>query len=850
MTKNIYRLLALLCVVSLLLVGAASPASATPWRDKVDPWVLQTAAGGQTEFLVYLTAQADLSAAQALPTKLEKGRYVYQALTTTAERTQGDVIATLNSLGVEYRPYWIANILWVKAGLSTIQLLAERSDVAHLYANPAVRLDAPIVDKSVDTNPNSIEWNISKVRAPDVWALGYTGQGVVIGGQDTGYQWDHPALKNKYRGWDGVSVDHNYNWIDMTYNHSPVPVDPYGHGTHTMGTMVGDDGGSNQIGMAPGAKWIGCRNMDASGIGSPETYIGCYQWFVAPTDLNGEYAEPDLAPDVINNSWGCPPSEGCTDPNVLLAVVQNLVAAGIVTAHSAGNDGYGGCSTVNTPGAIYEESFTVGATDSNDAIADFSSRGPVTVDGSNRTKPDISAPGVNIRSSVPGGGYQGGWDGTSMAGPHVAGLVALLISAEPDLRGKVDQIETRVEQSALHLTDNQCDNLGIPNNVYGWGRIDALKAVRPYGQLELDKVASAPEVTPGDLLTYTLTINHVDAISSTTNLVLTDTIPSGTTLIDASEPYTRDGDVVRWDYSSLAAVGSINAELVVSVDISTTGTIKNDDYAVHSDQIVQVRGVPVSTPVGVLDILELNKVASASSVFPGDFITYTLTVINNHPTITATNVVLTDTLPLNTSFVSATWPYTLTDNGVRWDIPNLVAQGIRSIELVVQVDSSASGNITNSDYAVKSDYVVPVRGQPVVTQLETSAFLEITKSASVSLTFPGSLITYTLTITNNHPSLTTTNLVLTDTLPVGTSFVSSPTPGHVEGDIVRWDIPSLAPQSAQNILLVVKVEMSARELIENADYGVYSDQAAFVAGSPVNTPVGLQLFVPITVKSP
>ena len=182
--------------------------------------------------------------------------------------------------------------------------------------------------------------------------------------------------------------------------------------------------------------------------------------------------------DVINNSWGCLPSEGCTDPNVLLAAVQAVRAAGIVTVHSAGNSG-SACSTVQDPAAIYAESFSVGATDSSDSIAGFSSRGPVTRDGSNRRKPDVSAPGVGVRSSYPGGGYTN-MSGTSMAGPHVAGAVALLISAYPGLAGKVDQIENILEQSAVHLTSSQgCGGdsaTAVPNNVYGWGRIDALAA--------------------------------------------------------------------------------------------------------------------------------------------------------------------------------------------------------------------------------------------------------------------------------------------------------------------------------------------------------------------------------------
>ena len=192
--------------------------------------------------------------------------------------------------------------------------------------------------------------------------------------------------------------------------------------------------------------------------------------------------DPTKAPDVINNSWACPPSEGCTDPNVLLAVVQAVRAAGIVTVHSAGNDGWA-CSTVRDPAAIYAESFSVGATyvtsDNQDNIAAFSSRGPVTIDGSNRRKPDVSAPGVGIRSSYPGGGYTN-MSGTSMAGPHVAGAVALLISAYPGLAGKVDQIENILEQSAVHLTsDEGCGGdsaTAVPNNVYGWGRIDVLAA--------------------------------------------------------------------------------------------------------------------------------------------------------------------------------------------------------------------------------------------------------------------------------------------------------------------------------------------------------------------------------------
>lgn len=487
-------------LIVLLLVSAsgvaAAPASppASPWQDKVDPWVLQTGAHGPTEFLVFLSDQADLRPAAGLPTKTDKGEFVYHTLSQQAERTQGPLRRRLAELGVAYRPFWVANMIWVRGGLDVVQVVAERDDVAHVYANPSVKLDVvqpdAVAEAAGPAQPDAVEWNITKVNAPSVWAAGFGGAGAVIAGQDTGYRWTHNALKSKYRGWNGSTATHDYNWHDAIHPptgsscgaNAQAPCDDQGHGTHTMGTMVGDDGAGNQVGMAPGAKWISCRNMD-QGAGTPATYSECYQWFIAPTNLSNQNPDPSKAPDVINNSWGCPPSEGCTDPNALLTVVQNVVAAGIVTVHSAGNSG-SACSTVSDPAAIYDESFTVGATTNTatDDIASYSSRGPVTIDSSGRMKPDISAPGSGVRSSY----YSSNnayttMSGTSMAGPHVAGLVALLISSNPALKGHVSDIRTIIGQSALHKTTTQgCGGDGpnaVPNNVYGWGRIDAYAAI-------------------------------------------------------------------------------------------------------------------------------------------------------------------------------------------------------------------------------------------------------------------------------------------------------------------------------------------------------------------------------------
>jgi serine protease AprX len=604
--QNISLILVLTFLAGFPISGNRTPFVSTSWQAKVDPWVMESAALGKTEFLVFLSQQANLSWADHLRTKSEKGAYVFARLTETANRTQKKLIGILQAQGVEYRSFWVANMVWVRSDAATLQQIAQLPDVAHIYANPHVRLESPRQDIQPPQSPQSIdtiEWNLTRVDAPEVWAAGYTGQGVVIGGQDTGYQWDHPALKGKYRGWDGAIADHNYNWHDAIHTlggggicgpDSPSPCDDQIHGTHTMGIMVGDDGAGNQIGMAPGARWIGCRNMD-QGVGTPATYSECYQWFIAPTDLNDQNPQPALAPDVINNSWSCPTSEGCTDPNVLRTVVENVRAAGIVTVQAASNLG-SACSTINSPAAIYDASFTVGATGYTDDITYYSSRGPVTVDGSNRMKPDVSAPGDGVRSSIPTNSYAY-LGGTSMAAPLVAGLVALLISAYPGLAGNVDLIEALITQNAVPKTTAQnCGGSGmaVPNNVYGWGRINANQAASN-AALNLRNTPESAFYAPGELITYNLEVSR-DYPSGVTNVVLTDTVPANTTFISATQPYTQNGNVVEWDFPSLGAGETQTVQLVVQAPASGIWTILNQDYGVRSDETaVPIEGVTLRT---------------------------------------------------------------------------------------------------------------------------------------------------------------------------------------------------------------------------------------------------------------
>lgn len=500
MKQNITFIISALFFLAIILPSKLHATS--PWEEKVDALVLlNTRNGGVVEYLVVLNEQADVSAAKSMRTKSEKGAFVFARLRETASRTQAPLLRITRKFQAEAQSFFVVNALLVKGtGINLLRELATHPAVARIEPNPWVKMEQPFPDESEAMEWRSaIEWGIQKIRADQVWAMGYTGQGVVVGGQDTGYEWTHPSIRNQYRGWDGQAADHSYNWHDAIREISPLhndstanasnnpcglnaqaPCDDNNHGTHTMGTMVGDDGQGNQIGVAPGARWVACRNMER-GYGSPSTYIECFEWFLAPTDLGGTNPDPEMAPHVINNSWGCPQMEGCNSSNwaTMEMVVANLKAAGIVVVVSAGNSG-SGCGSVRDPAAIFEQSFSVGATRSNDTIAGFSSRGAVTIDGSNRLKPNVAAPGVGVRSAVRNGNYAA-FSGTSMAGPHVAGLVALLISANPELAGQVDLIEDIIERTAIPMLSSQnCGSFAgsqVPNAVYGFGRVDALAAV-------------------------------------------------------------------------------------------------------------------------------------------------------------------------------------------------------------------------------------------------------------------------------------------------------------------------------------------------------------------------------------
>jgi len=469
--------------------GESPPALPVPDHAKVTEAVWSAAVhSASVEVLVVLQAQADLLHLRPAGTTEAPGSAIYQALWKTAATSQADLRIWLDARKIPYRSFYIVNALLLDADRELLASLAQRPEVARIMTNPRVAMpvEPPPAEDVVPQSVDGIPWGVSRIGAPQVWDLGYRGEGVVVAGQDTGYAWEHPALKAQYRGWDGGTASHDYNWHDAIHEEggscekdSAVPCDDNGHGTHTMGTMVGDDGLGYQIGVAPAARWIGCRNM-LQGVGTPATYAECFEFFMAPYPVGGDpsHGDPDLAPDVINNSWSCPLYEGCDVAHIALLeqVVTAVREAGILVVASAGNRG-SVCGTISEPVGMYDAAFTVGATSSDalDTIAAFSSRGT----GTSLIKPDLAAPGVSVESALPGGRY-GYKSGTSMAAPHVAGAAALLWSALPDLRGQVTTTEILLASSSRAHTSIQCGDAvdAVPNNVYGWGRLDVLAAVQ------------------------------------------------------------------------------------------------------------------------------------------------------------------------------------------------------------------------------------------------------------------------------------------------------------------------------------------------------------------------------------
>ncbi|TDD55350.1 peptidase [Nonomuraea terrae] len=452
-------------IVTAALLLPQAVAQAAPDPAKIDAAVqAQLDQDDKATFWVRMKGDADLSGARRAVTKDAKAEQVFEAKTEHARTSQAGVRKLLDSRDADYTPFWIVNAVRVTAGEKLAAEIAALPEVEGI--EPVRTLSVPKPDAGpAESKVNAVEWNIDRVNAPRVWdELGNRGEGIVVANIDTGVQFDHPDLAASYRGRnpDG-SYTHDYNWFDPAGICSPgAPCDNNGHGTHTMGTMTG----ANGIGVAPGATWIAAKGCEVNTC-TDASLLAAGQWVLAPTDLNGENPRPDLAPHIVNNSWGGDGFDPWYKPTV-----EAWVAAGIFPAFSNGNEGPA-CDTSGSPGQ-YEISYSAGGFDVNNALYARSSKG----EGENgETKPNIAAPGVNVRSSTPGNSYAS-YTGTSMASPHVAATVALIWSGSPGLEGEVAATRPLLDSTAIDVADTGCGGTAQDNNIWGEGRLDTYAAVR------------------------------------------------------------------------------------------------------------------------------------------------------------------------------------------------------------------------------------------------------------------------------------------------------------------------------------------------------------------------------------
>lgn len=410
---------------------------------------------------------------------------VVRALQEKATMTQVNLIARLDELVASgqverYQAFWIGNVIAVSASPKALDEIVMRTDVLQVSPDYEIEGIRPVEENGGEPIISSHEIGLTRIKADSCWGIGITGQGRLVSNIDTGVLGTHEALSARWAGNDPRYAGHpEWAWLDPYTTNWPTPNDVNGHGTHTMGTICGRSESGDTIGVAMDAQWIAAAAIDRGG-GIPRTVsdaIASFQWIADPDENPGTVWD---VPDVCSNSWGVTTSHGYPPcDQTFWSVIDGCEAAGVVVVFAAGNEGASGPSTIRRPAdratTLYS-TFSVGAVDgatANMPIAGFSSRGPsnCTPDGSATFKPEVSAPGVNVRSSYDDGGYTT-LSGTSMACPHVAGVVALIRQANPNLTSEqVKQImyETAVESPA--------DNIPGEDNTYGMGVVNAYQAV-------------------------------------------------------------------------------------------------------------------------------------------------------------------------------------------------------------------------------------------------------------------------------------------------------------------------------------------------------------------------------------
>ena len=552
-------LLTLILMVAFLFSPLAGVGDAANSSQEPDPQVevepglrMQLNADQPFGYLIYFREKPDLSLALDLDWNA-RGRFVVSQLQETAERSQAKVRAYLNSQGVAYKSYWIDNVIVVeKSNSTTFNGLLNYSEITILRSRRQALMSEP---ETLSVSPNTvdtIETNISRIGTDQVWAMGIDGSGIVVANIDTGVRYTHDTLVNQYRGNLGSgSFSHNYNWWDPALgDQNLVPDDWHGHGSHTMGTILGDDGGQNQIGMAPGATWIACQAFEYD----DNELLECGQFIAAPWDLNEQNPNPDMRPHIVNNSWG-----DCLqvfDP-WYDGVINTWHALGIYPVFSNGNAS--NCNYLSPPGlntvgnpARTGQVTAVGSTNKADGTyAVHSNWGPtdnldtVNPRGFPDLKPQVVAPGYDIRSSTNDSDSQyENWAGTSMAAPHVSGLVALMWDAAPCLVGDYANTETILEETAtpIYYDDGSAATpTNYPNYATGWGEINAYDAVQAAiafcGDFSItaDPTNQAVCIASSDSAVYDVTVSHTGGVAAPVTLS-TQGEPIGSTVDFSANP--------------------------------------------------------------------------------------------------------------------------------------------------------------------------------------------------------------------------------------------------------------------------------------------------------------------------
>ncbi len=623
------RLSPLACALLLFSMFLLPPGSARAGviRSDLENHLSAISDGTMVSIIVYLTEQADIA---SIDTQLRKTRAsrqarhekVVRALKEASARSQAPILACLAGAvkrgdATGFTPYWISNIVIVEATKGEVHRLESRPDVGFIEPNFTFSKTDPVAAGTGGPHPTGIGVTpgIKAINADRVWReLGITGAGRLVANLDTGVDGNHPALASRWRG-TLPGVRPSAAWLDLVYGGSQFPVDYNSHGTHVMGTMTGlGEASGDSIGVALGAYWIACNAIDQNaGPEFDNDVIHAFQWFADP-DSNP--ATVDDVPDVVENSWRVNEYFGgyVDCDSRWNSVIDNCEAAGVVVMFSAGGEGPGS-QTIGSPADRADtpfNCFSIGAVDASNygypyPIASFSSRGPSGCD-SVSIKPEVCAPGVDIYSSVPGGGYQGGWSGTSMAGPHVAGVVALMREANPDLT--VDQIK--------HALMATAHDFGSPDedNTYGMGFIDAYDAVI----MVMSGIG-------------TLTGTVTDALTG--DPIAADIEIAGTTRRTTADPATGEysfilpGDstytlqVTYFGYDTAQQVIYVVPDDTTIVDFllssSPSGTLaglvmNREDGLPLSGAIVEIMGTPINTKTtGALGLYNFSAVPGGAS---------------------------------------------------------------------------------------------------------------------------------------------------------------------------------------------------------------------------------------------